>query len=528
MPGPTISWKTLDAGAWRSEIVERGRYQLASPSTVTGNPSLAMQAGQSCTVRVYIGDTLYPDASLTVSGTTPVAILNAIGQPLTGQEKFDLVIEVAMPYGGNLTTTDEPNGSPSAPFASTADLYAWAALNLSTLYAGRSTAWVGAIEYRFVGPGADVWGAVLRGDGNPVWTGFGDSLAATTWAFPSTAILMAGNQLVGQSNYAEGINSFGYSGKRSDEIIQYIPAVIASGAKTVIVIVGANDRLQNVAVATFYANLRAIYAGLIAGGVRVFGSYLAPEDTKPLLTYPYNCAVRKAASEFGVNVLSPFDAVTNPADAKWVSGKSSDGTHPNALASGDCGAVAAGQISTGVYPRLYATSNIGGLVANACFTEDSNSDGTPDNWLKQTTGNMVPTVSLVASDVGKAARITFSAASGAVGDGAILKTQTPFAVVPGNKLYVTGVCKVNSISGASAVMGVTFLNAAYGYITERFMLPGNRLVGKKLFASAEITTPANAAFAIVVIRASALSFPCSGEVDFERIQAIDLTAIGLG
>ena len=159
--GAVIPWKKLDTSAWRSEIVEGGRYQLASPSTVTGNPSLAMQAGQSCTVRVYIGGTLYPDASLTVNGTTPVAILNAVGQPLTGQEKFDLVIEVAMPYGQNLLTTDEPNGSPSAPFASEAQRTAWATANLASLLPGRTTAWVivggVAVEYVWNGPLATDW-----------------------------------------------------------------------------------------------------------------------------------------------------------------------------------------------------------------------------------------------------------------------------------------------------------------------------------------------------------------------------------
>ena len=173
MSGPAISWKALDTGAWRSEIVEGGRYQLASPSTVTGNPSLAMQAGQSCAVRVYIGGTLHPDASLTVNGTTPVAILNAIGQPLTGQEKFDLVIEVAMPYGQNLTTTDEPNGSPASPFTTVDQRTAWATANLATLRSGVSTVWGpgDSTEYAWNGPLATDWegirGPYLGSDKNP-------------------------------------------------------------------------------------------------------------------------------------------------------------------------------------------------------------------------------------------------------------------------------------------------------------------------------------------------------------------------
>lgn len=531
MAGSAINWESLAREDAIGPIVSSGRYRLDSPSTVTGSPTFAMAAaGQSAEIRVFLPSGKSIEAPLAISGTTAVSLVNQVGKPFSQAELALIEIEVTMPYGQNLLTTDEPNGSPSAPFATLEALAA--AYPVAPTYAveARVGTALSSVGYRYVGPGTGVgaW-AVIPQNASALhtWTGFGDSLAANPWAFSSTAILLSGNTLVGQSNYASGVNSFGYAGKRSDEIIQYIPAVLASGAKNVIVIVGANDRLQNVSVAVFYANLRTIYERLIAGGACVFGSYLAPEDTKPLATYPYNCAIRKAANEFGIDVLSPFDAVTNPVDGKWVSGKSGDGTHPLVPVSGDCGAVAASQIENKTFPRLYATSNIGGIVANGCFTNDTNSDGTPDGWAKQTTGNMVPTVSLVAADVGNAARITFSAASGSFGDGAILKTQAQFAVIPGNKLLVTGACKINSISGASAAIGVTFLTAAYEYLTERFVLPDNRLVGKKLFATAEITVPVNAVFAIVTVRASALSYPCSGEVDFERIQVIDLTAIGL-
>lgn len=124
MPGPTIQWKTVDTEVVLSEIREPGRYRLASPAAVTGAPSLAMQAaGQNCTVKVYIGGVYRSDALLTVPSTTPVAIRNAVGQPLTGQEMFDMVIEVGnLGFGSVLLTTDEPNGSPSSPFTSAAQL----------------------------------------------------------------------------------------------------------------------------------------------------------------------------------------------------------------------------------------------------------------------------------------------------------------------------------------------------------------------------------------------------------------------
>lgn len=59
-------------------------------------------------------------------------------------------------------------GSPASPFTSLTDpvsgLYAWAALNLSTLLSGRSKAWVGAIEYVWNGPGSGSTGWEIVGE----------------------------------------------------------------------------------------------------------------------------------------------------------------------------------------------------------------------------------------------------------------------------------------------------------------------------------------------------------------------------
>lgn len=52
-------------------------------------------------------------------------------------------------------------GSPSAPFATTAERTAWATANLATLLPGRTTVWgPGDVAHRFVGPGADETGWV--------------------------------------------------------------------------------------------------------------------------------------------------------------------------------------------------------------------------------------------------------------------------------------------------------------------------------------------------------------------------------
>ena len=67
-----------------------------------------------------------------------------------------------MPQPGfTLLTTDEPNGSPSAPFATEAERTAWATANLATLRSGVSTAWgPGNVEYVWNGPLATDWQGV--------------------------------------------------------------------------------------------------------------------------------------------------------------------------------------------------------------------------------------------------------------------------------------------------------------------------------------------------------------------------------
>lgn len=191
MPGPSIPWKTLETEAWRTQIdsVPPARYKLASPRTITGSPSFAMgSADQHCVVRVYIGAGEAPDLSLTVSGTTPVPMTNAVGGNLTAQELADLRIEVGMPQPGfTLLTTDEPNGSPSAPFTTEAERTAWATANLASLLPGRTTVWgPGNVEYVWNGPLATDWQGIR-----------GPYLGSPENPFPGAAALPAAGRFVG-------------------------------------------------------------------------------------------------------------------------------------------------------------------------------------------------------------------------------------------------------------------------------------------------------------------------------------------
>ena len=116
-----INCKTYDTGKIVDEIRENRRYALASPSTVTGTPSLAMQsAEQMAVVYIYV-DGVKISTPLTISGTTKTPITINGASP-SKEDLLSLSFEVTGVGDGEvLLTTDEPNGSPAAPFASTAE-----------------------------------------------------------------------------------------------------------------------------------------------------------------------------------------------------------------------------------------------------------------------------------------------------------------------------------------------------------------------------------------------------------------------
>lgn len=105
-------------------------------------------------------------------------------------------------YLPNLSTAP---GSPSSPFASTAERTAWATANLSTLKPGVSTVWMldsmgSPAEHRYFGPTAKNWVVVNRSSRKTV-AGFGNSImAANIPAQNGTTTLWAGGIPVSVGN----------------------------------------------------------------------------------------------------------------------------------------------------------------------------------------------------------------------------------------------------------------------------------------------------------------------------------------
>ena len=173
MAGSAINWESLAREDAIGPIVSSGRYRLDSPSTVTGSPTFAMAAaGQSATIRVFLPSGQSVETPISVSGTTAVSLVDQVGKPFSQSELALIEIEVTMPYGQNLLTTDEPNGSPSAPFPTLEALAA--AYPVANAVPLQTPMWVSpGVEYRYQGGvGVGAWQEMPQIVGT--YPGFGD------------------------------------------------------------------------------------------------------------------------------------------------------------------------------------------------------------------------------------------------------------------------------------------------------------------------------------------------------------------
>jgi hypothetical protein len=167
MSGPSVPWKTFENDSWVIAPNAIGRFKLASPKSVTGTPTLTLNlAGKTAVIKVYSEDVGKPGGEIALNGTTPFALVDATGSIFVGQGLVDLSIEIVrIDQGASITTTDEPNGSPSAPFASTTARNAAYATSVPSPHA---RVWAGGVEYEWIGTvsaGTDADWDGERGDG---------------------------------------------------------------------------------------------------------------------------------------------------------------------------------------------------------------------------------------------------------------------------------------------------------------------------------------------------------------------------
>jgi lysophospholipase L1-like esterase len=137
----------------------------------------------------------------------------------------------------------------------------------------------------------------------------------------------------------------GLNGDSSSGLLARFDAdVIAQDPDTCHIMIGTNDAVGSIPVATYAANLTAIVAKCRAAGIMPVLSLVLPlgptGDPRRLFVPAYNAWLKKFTANEGVPLIDTFGAVIDPATGsiRATLQSTGDNTHINALG---CGAVAA-------------------------------------------------------------------------------------------------------------------------------------------------------------------------------------------
>ena len=233
----------------------------------------------------------------------------------------------------------------------------------------------------------------LREDGSWVAVGnrsarfaaIGDSITDPTRSGGSWfdyACLLSNQKMLRVVNAGvSGDNAAGVLARLQTDVIAYNPGWCA-------VLIGAND--QTISLTTWKTTMASIYTTLLAAGVMPVACTLTPRWDTAILQNQSQCEIiRYLAKKYSLPLVDFQKITINPATYgtagnTWLSGYSSDGTHPLQPAVRAMATEFVAQVSPYLmpYPPPVANSNIDplNLFSNGLFLNDSNSDGDPDSW----------------------------------------------------------------------------------------------------------------------------------------------------
>lgn len=340
---------------------------------------------------------------------------------------------------------------------------------------------------------------------NGAWCSFGDSITAQLNSYAETAVKIAGQDFVGK---------FGYSGYRSDQIIQYIPQVLASGASKCVLQIGTNDASSLVPVSDFYDNLVLLYKGLQQGGMTVESVYISPDDTLLGNVFKYNIAIYKASKACGVRAHSVWDGMAN-ADGSWKTNYDLDGRHPSKLAVSIASKKLADQILQNSFdlPRPYSAGS--GLVLNPTF---SGVGTIADGWYAFNGTDFTP--SLVSAENGNYQKLSviYNNRQTGVCSGFVY-------FIGGHRYLITGKASVNTFGLNIKV----WANMGNEEETQAEQLVGldSLYVSDEVRFLEEAIAPAYAVKGRVFCTTEIEGATGSGILQFSEIEIVDLTALGL-
>lgn len=350
----------------------------------------------------------------------------------------------------------------------------------------------------------------------------GDSITQASWqnstqtqgsSFPLYAQMLSAGRIL-------TVRNAGISGERSDQMLaRFDSDVTPYKPNAVVVMAGRNDINQSVGLATFQANMLAIFSKIRAiGAIPVIG-LIPPVNTpadKPT-TVKWNTWLRYYAAASGIIVLDFYTLLVDPATGSYAAAYNTDGTHPS-----HSGYVAMGQLCADkLAPLLPAwgpplavdNGNTAQLYSsNPVLLTDTNGDGVPDGWFAY--GGSTGYAHALVTDAavpGKLMQITQTANASLR---AMQRGFTAFSV--GDKVALCGV--ITTDGGIRAQVKVTFTGNGGTANAADFTVP----VTRGLFHQ-EYTIPTGTTSVMVDL----IAHPGTGVVSWGQVTPVNLTALGL-
>lgn len=284
--------------------------------------------------------------------------------------------------------------------------------------------------------------------------------------FPTACFLTDQRMMLHRAAGVSGNTSAQMLARFATDITAYDPDWCVFGSPT-------NDYGADPTFATAKVNMQAMWDAAAAADIGVIlctmlprtGSGAIPIDS----VIAYNNWTKAQAATNGWHLFDLFAAAVDPATGGFLSGYSTDGTHPIDAGSYALGAAVAAYFNANILPTLSAprdpdlalvNADATNLVAsNACLTADSNSDGIPDGWTVALGGSTTtPSLVTVAGVPGQMFQLDTTIA------GTTRAYQyTITAPTPGTKIRVQARIETEDMSADSKVSCLLALSGVSGY-----------------------------------------------------------------
>lgn len=239
-------------------------------------------------------------------------------------------------YPGSATWGPAP-GSPSSPFASTAERNAAYAVTLPS-FEQVAWAYVDGVPSpaKWFGPTGDIW---IPQESSLFTTkvGFlGDSITNGStagnvlYAFPQQTVYLCGGRIAIEDSIEAGV-----SGENTAQMLARLPNLLSKGIGALVLLCGTNDSGQNVPVATWAAQVTKIAKMCARAGVKMVQVMPLPQKvgspaaTHTLLT-GYRVWLAQSAKALGITIAHA-PQLTDPTTGYLAATMGDDNVHPTQL-----------------------------------------------------------------------------------------------------------------------------------------------------------------------------------------------------